>query len=267
MDSDAGMVEERLLSNMNLSKKRSSKYVAGIYAFFIILFAFTLSLFYASRCQKPYPPANQDADILEPQESSDNFPKITKKIDADKGQSDDKYEASKSENEIEDESISAPLSKKKSSDDQKLNIDDFKTPAGETTNPTVKPIRSQPPLKHSRQKVVIYFSAESTGLTDEALKQLKTIFLFLLKEPDEELVIEGYGESGKTDQHNKNLSKMRANIVKGYFVKRGISESRIKAYWMGTENPTGVSIDQEGKNKTHQVEVKYKSRGEAGLSD
>lgn len=250
---------------MDLTKKRSSKYVAGIYAFFIILFAFTLSLFYVSRFQKSSPPAEPDAGILEPQDSSDNFQKITKKFVVDKGQSDEKFEAP--ESKIEDEGISAPLSKKKSSDDKKLNIDGLKTPAGETINPTAKPIRSQPPLKHSRQKGIIYFSAESTGLTDKALTKLKAIFLFLLKEPDEELIMEGYGESGKTDQHNKNLSKMRANIVKGYFVKRGISESRIKAYWMGNENPADVINDPAGRIKTHQVEVKYKSRGEAGLGD
>jgi outer membrane protein OmpA-like peptidoglycan-associated protein len=250
---------------MDLPQKRSSKYVAGIYAFFIILFAFTLSLFYVSRCQKSSPPAEQDAGILEPPDSSDIFQKITKKIDDDKGQSDNKFEAPKLK--IEDESISAPLAKKKSLDDPKLNIDGLKTPAGETINPTAKPIRPQPALKQGRQKMVIYFSADSTGLTDEALKKLKTIFFLLLKEPDEELIIEGYGDSSKTDNHNKNLSKLRANIVKSYFVKRDISNSRIKAYWMGTENPTGVDNYQEGRNKTHQVEVKFKLRSEDGLND
>lgn len=250
---------------MDLTKKRSSKYVAGIYAFFIILFAFTLSLFYVSRFQKSSPPAEPDAGILEPQESSDNFQKITKKIVVDKGQSDDNFEAPASK--IEDEGISAPLAQKKTSDDPKLNIDGLKTPADETINPAAKPIRSQPALKHGGQKVVIYFSAESTGLTDEALNKLKAIFLFLLKEPDQELIIEGYGDSSKTDSHNKNLSKSRANIVKGYFVKRGISNSRIKAYWMGTENPTSGDNYREDRNKNHQVEVKFKLKSEDGLND
>jgi outer membrane protein OmpA-like peptidoglycan-associated protein len=252
---------------MDLPKKRSSKYVAGIYAFFIILFAFTLSLFYVSKCQKSPPPAKQDAGILKPQDSPDNFQQITKKFDAKKGQSDDKHEVSKSENKIKDDKISAPLPQKKSQDNQKTSSDGFKAPSGEPVNPNADPIRPQPASKYSEQKGIIYFSAESTGLTDKALKKLKTIFLYLLKEPDEELAIEGYGESGKTDQHNKNLSKMRANIVKGYFVKRGISESRLKAYWMGNENPADVIDDSERRIKTHQVEIKFKSRGEAGLSD
>jgi len=243
---------------MDLPKKRSSLYVTGVYALFIILFAFTLSLFYTSRCQKSPRSAKQDADILKPQDSSDNLQKVTKKIDIHKGHSENKYEASNSDNEVNDENINAPLSKKDSSDEQKINIDGFKTPSGEAINPSANLMRSQTSLNSNRQKAVIYFSTESTGLTDKALDKLRTIYLFLLRNPDEELIIEGYGDSSKTNRHSKNLSKLRANIVKGYFVKRGISNSRIKTFWMGSENPAGIDVSQEDKNKTHQVEVKSK---------
>jgi outer membrane protein OmpA-like peptidoglycan-associated protein len=250
---------------MDLTKKRSSKYVAGIYAFFIILFAFTLSLFYVSRSQKSSPPAEPDAGILEPQDFSENSQKITKKIVVDKGQSNGNFETP--ESKIENEGVRPALSKQNSSDDPKSSMDDLKRPEGETIIPAAKPIQSQPALKKGAQNMIIYFSAESTGLTDEALKKLKKIFLFLLKEPDEELIIEGYGDSSQTDSHNKNLSKLRANIVKGYFVKRGISNARIKTYWMGTEDLKGVDNFQEGRKKTHQVEVRFKLRSEDSLND
>jgi len=243
---------------MDMPKKRSSRYVTGVYVLFIILFVFTLSLFYTSRCQKSPRSAKQDAGILKPQDSSDNLQKVTKKLDINKGQSENKYEASNSDNEVNDENINAPLSKKDSSDEQKINIDGFKTPSGEAINPSANLIRSQTSLNSNKQKAVIYFSTESTGLTDKALDKLRTIYLFLLRYPDEELIIEGYGDSSKTNRHNKNLSKLRANIVKGYFVKRGISNSRIKIFWMGSENPAGINVSQEDKNKTHQVEVKSK---------
>ena len=243
---------------MDMPKKRSSRYVTGVYVLFIILFVFTLSLFYTSRCQKSPRSAKQDAGILKPQDSSDNLQKVTKKLDINKGQSENKYEASNSDNEVNDENINAPLSNKDTSDEIKINIDGFKTPSNEAINPSANPIRPQRSLKSNRQKAVIYFSTESTGLTDKALDKLRTIYLFLLRYPDEELIIEGYGDSSKTNRHNKNLSKLRANIVKGYFVKRGISNSRIKIFWMGSENPAGINVSQEDKNKTHQVEVKSK---------
>jgi len=243
---------------MDLPQKRPSRYVTGVYALFIILFALTLSLFYTSRCQKSPRSAKQDADILKPQDSSNNLQIITKKIDINKGQSENEYEASDSDNEVNDENINGPLSKKDSSDEQKIKIDGFKTPSGEVTNPSANLIRSQRSLNSNRQKAVIYFSNESTGLTDKALDKLRTIYLFLLRYPDEELIIEGYGDSSETNQDNKKLSKLRANIVKGYFVKHGISNSRIKTFWMGSENPAGINVSQEDKNKTHQVEVKSK---------
>jgi outer membrane protein OmpA-like peptidoglycan-associated protein len=86
-----------------------------------------------------------------------------------------------------------------------------------------------------------------------------------LRYPDEELIIEGYGDSSKTDRHNINLSKLRANIVKGYFVKREISNSRIKAFWMGSENLARINVSQEDKIKTHQVEVKFNLRSKDDL--
>lgn len=245
---------------MDLSKKRSSKYVTGIYALFIIVFAFTLSLFYTSRCQKSPDLAKQDADILQPQNSADSLQIVVKKVDNKKGQSENKNEDANSDNEAYDENIKAPQSKTDSSDEHKKNINDIKTPSAEAYNPVSNPVRSQPSLSSNKQKLAIYFSTESTGLTDKALEKLKAIYLFLLRYPDEELIIKGYGDSSKLNRHNKNLSKLRANIVAGYFVKRGISNSRIKIFWLGSENPAGINASQEEKNKTNRVEVKFKLR-------
>ena len=113
--------------------------------------------------------------------------------------------------------------------------------------------------------MAIYFSTESTGLTDNALKKLKTIYLFLLRYPDEELIIEGYGDSSKLNRHNRNLSKLRANIVADYFFKRGISNSRIKAFWLGSENPAEINASRKEKNKINQVELKFKLRSKDDL--
>jgi outer membrane protein OmpA-like peptidoglycan-associated protein len=214
--------------------------LTGIYAFFIVGFAITLTLFYTSRCQTSSHSENQDTDILKPEDSSDNLQIVTKKIDINKGQPENKFEASKSDDDASDKNI------------------DSQTSPGEAINPSVNPVRSQPHLKSSKQKAVIYFSTESTGLTDKALEKLKTIYLFLLKYPDEELIIEGYGDSSKTNRYNENLSKLRATIIEPYFIKRGISNSRIKTFWMGSEDPAEINMIQEGENKTHQVEVKFK---------
>ena len=242
---------------MDLPKKYSSRYLTWIYAFFIFFFTITISLFFTSRCQKSATSTKQKSDIHEPQESLEKLPIVKKKIDLHEAQALRNDKASKLEIEALNDNRKAGLSKKTFSDGPKTAIDDLKTPPGETLKPIDIPNSSPTTLKSSRQKAVIYFSDESTGLTDKALKKLRTIFLSLLKHPGETLIVEGYGDSSIISRHNKNLSQSRANIVKYYFVKRGISNSRIKTFWMGSENPGGVSVSQEDGKKTHQVEVRF----------
>ncbi len=221
---------------MDLPKKRSNRYVIGVYAIFIILFAFTVSLFYTSRCQKSPRLAKQDDNSLKPKGSVENIQKVREKIYITKEQSENKIEASTSNNVADDENFNTPRSKKDSSDGKKINV-------------------------------VIYFSADSTGLTNNALEKLKAITEFLLKYPDAEIIIEGYGDSNKKYRHNKRLSQLRANIVKSYLVRNGTAITRIKAFWMGSENPAGGNDFQEDRNKTHQVEVKFKMRFKSDLKN
>ena len=241
---------------MDLPKKYSSRYLTWIYAFFIFFFTITISLFFTTRCQKSSTSTKQKTDIHVQQESLEKLPTVKKKIDRHEAQARRNDEASKSENEGFDDRIDAGLSKKTLSDEPKSTIDNPKTPPDKTLNPSVSQNSSPTLSKSSRQKAVIYFSDESTGLTDNALKTLRTIFLALLKHPDEKLIIEGYGDTSIISRHNQNLSQLRANIVKDYFVKRGISNSRIKTFWMGSEDPDGVGVLQKDGKKTHQVEVR-----------
>ncbi len=243
---------------MDLLKKRSHRYLAGIYALFILVLAITLSLFYNSRIQKSTHSGNQDTDIVRPEDSSDNLQKVTKKIDIKKGQLKNKYETSESDDKVYDEHTDTSLSTKDDLNEQRININGSQTPLEEDINPKDNQIQTKLPSISSRQNAVIYFSAESTGLTDEALEKLKTIYLFLVKDPEDEIIIAGYGDSNKTNRDDKILSKLRANVVKDYFVKRDISDSRIKTCWMGSENRTECRVFKEDKNKTHQVEVKFK---------
>jgi outer membrane protein OmpA-like peptidoglycan-associated protein len=53
---------------------------------------------------------------------------------------------------------------------------------------------------------------------------------------------------------------LRANIIKDYFVKRGISKSRLNAFWMGSDIEIEDNDNKEDKNKNHQVEIKFKFR-------
>jgi len=247
---------------MDLPKKHSIRYLAGIYAFFIVLFAFTVSLFYFSRCQKSTHLAKQDAENIEQKEATETTPTKPEKPESLEGQATNKIEVSKPNIEIGNENIKASPSPK-ASNGENIDVDKTKATSAKATNQKDNLIQTKPPSISSGQNAIIYFSDESTGLTDKELKKLKAIYLFLLKYPDEEIMIKGYGDSSESNRLNKNLSKLRANIIKDYFVERGISNSRLKAFWIESINQTEDNDSTtDDSNKTHQVEVKFKFRSQ-----
>ena len=243
---------------MDLPRKRSGKYVTGIYAFFIVLFAFTLSLFYFSRCQKSQPSPEQKTAAISPDVSSERSPAVTKKIDIGSERLDDKIKAVGSEKNNEPMSATDPKEIIIPEDALRKGAAGYQTPLDRTTESATDPIRPPPHLKTGKNGAEIYFSDDSTGLTDAALEQLKRVFLTLLKDPHKNITIKGYGDSGKTNRHNISLSKLRAKIVEGYFVKRDISESRINTFWMGSEKSGEAIHDPDGSAKTHRVEINVK---------
>ena len=183
---------------------------------------------------------------------------VTKKIDINKGQPENNYVNSDSDDKVHDENESTEPSQKDDSKEPGIKSERSRTPPEEAISPKDNQIPPNVPSISFRQDAVIFFSAESTGLTDEALEKLKAIYLFVMKYPDEEISVEGYGDSNQTDRNDEILSKSRATVVKDYFIKRGILNSRIKACWMGSDKSTECSVSKRDKNKTHQVEIKLK---------
>jgi len=244
---------------MDLPKKRSSRYLAGVYAVFIMLFAFTVALFYTSRCQKSSRLTKQQAENIEEKNSDGTTPSKSGQTISPGNQSANKIEVSKSDYDTDNENnkVSSP---QKASGGNNIKIDKNKANSDKVAIHKDNQIQNRPPSNSSGQNTIIHFSGESTGLTDPALNKLRTIYLFLLEYPDEEIIVEGYGDSNKANRPNINLSKLRANIVKDYFAKRGISKLRIKAFWMGSRKPAEDNDSRQENNKTHQVEIKFKYR-------
>ena len=181
-------------------------------------------------------------------------------------QSKNKIDPLESNNEA-DETPEVLPSEKVFSNEINSTIADLDTPPAETSNSSSTQIRSESSAIPSGNKVVINFSTDSTGLTDDALGKLEMIYEYLLKHPEEELIIEGYGDSSNKNQINEKLSQFRAEIVKGYFTKQGISGSKIKVFWMGAEKPEGIDEPQEQEDKNHRVEIQFKSESKGALKN
>jgi general secretion pathway protein A len=105
-------------------------------------------------------------------------------------------------------------------------------------------------------KKVIFFKHDSNQLLNEDLQMLDEIAEFVVHHPDWNIAVEGYTDSHGDFLYNKKLSKSRAEIVKHYFINKGISSSKIQVFGMGQENPIASNDTPEGREKNRRVEIK-----------
>ena len=244
---------------MDVLKKRPNKYVTAVYAVFIILLVFTGTLFYTSRCQN-YPPTMSENDAMQNFEvSKESPPKVTNKVYITKELSQDTTAELKSKPVGDDELVDVQPSKKDPTVESETRMDHSKTPTGQAVEPNADSTRGLSAAISFDRSVEIYFATDSTGLTKEALAKLKTVVLFLLKFPEAEIIIKGYGDTDKKYRHNTRLSQLRADIVKNYLIRHGTASARIQAFWIGSESPTAENVLQDDPNKTHLVEIMFKT--------
>jgi len=69
------------------------------------------------------------------------------------------------------------------------------------------------------------------------------------------IVVEGYSSSDGDQATNDRLSKRRADAVKRYLVKRGISSGKIESVGKGTENPVADNSTAKGRKKNRRAEI------------
>jgi len=62
--------------------------------------------------------------------------------------------------------------------------------------------------------------------------------------------------------YNQQLSLKRAQSVKAYLIKKGISKDRIKAKGYGENKPIADNATEEGRAKNRRVEISVIQKGE-----
>ena len=104
-------------------------------------------------------------------------------------------------------------------------------------------------------KTIINFGHNSNDLSVEHFETLEPIGSFISQHPNAKIIIKGYTDALGNYLYNKRISEFRANLVKSYFVGRGISPSRIQVFGMGSENPRRSNQTREGRMLNRRVEV------------
>ena len=72
------------------------------------------------------------------------------------------------------------------------------------------------------------------------------------------LIIEGYTSADGDEDYNEKLSEKRAQAVRSYLIKLGISADRLEVKSFGEVNPIGDNDNPSGRAINRRVQFKTK---------
>ena len=102
----------------------------------------------------------------------------------------------------------------------------------------------------------ILFDFDRAVIKDAAAKKLDMVYDLINSTENVIYVIEGYTDSIGDAGYNKYLSKRRAESVKTYLVKKGMTASKLETVGFGEENPATTNATDAGRTANRRVVIK-----------
>lgn len=102
---------------------------------------------------------------------------------------------------------------------------------------------------------VIFFEQNSNDISERAIKKLDQVAKILAKNPNTEIILNGYSDSSGSVSYNEMISEIRANAVKSYLVGKSVEPSRIKAFGHGAQKFIASNKSAEGRQLNRRVEI------------
>ena len=162
--------------------------------------------------------------------------------------------------DVDNEKASEKDQKPSTTDQEKLDETSEKTALSEIEGDkqTADSAYSDDTLLFAQRKKIIHFKHNSMRLSDEAYEVLDQIVDFGSSNPVLKIIVEGYTDSLGHPVYNKNLSKMRAEVIKKYLVDKGMPAAKIETVGMGPENPIASNETFEGRKLNRRIEIRFK---------
>lgn len=216
-----------------------------LYAIFILAFIIIGYLLFNYGWKNPL--TNDVKEKISSAESSDSEKEGSKSEDITKGEAGNEY-------------ISEMDQKPSTTDLNKLDEKSEKAALSEIEGDSraVNQSYSENELLFAQRKRVIHFKHNSMRLSDEAYEVLDQIIDYSSSNPALKIIVEGYTDSLGDPVYNKNLSKMRAEIVKKHLVDKGLSAAKIETVGMGPESPIASNETFEGRKLNRRIEISFK---------
>jgi len=112
-----------------------------------------------------------------------------------------------------------------------------------------------PPANETMVLTGVNFSSGSARLTMNAQSLLVQVIEALKNHPRVEVEIRGFTDSAGGASVNLNLSQRRAEAVRQYLIKVGITPSRLRAVGYGEANPIASNATAQGRAKNRRIEM------------
>jgi len=108
--------------------------------------------------------------------------------------------------------------------------------------------------------IVLYFGTNDASLELNAQQRtdFADIIYYLDRTPNGKLTSSGHTDDRGDYNNNKRLSRKRAEFVRDYLSKNGISASKINPSGFGPDQPIGDNTTPEGRQKNRRVEITIK---------
>lgn len=100
----------------------------------------------------------------------------------------------------------------------------------------------------------VFFAFDSANISDSANKNLKSQALYMKKNPDVNITIQGRCDERGSTEYNLALGALRAGNAAHVMIRNGIEPQRISTISYGKENPiykgTGEKVWAKNRNAT-----------------
>ncbi len=101
----------------------------------------------------------------------------------------------------------------------------------------------------------VLFDTGRAELRPGAMRVLQRLADFMREYPDRIVAVEGFTDSVGPDAYNEDLSRRRAEAVRGALIDDGIAGSRIVTRGLGEAYPVASNDTAEGRQRNRRVEV------------
>ncbi|WP_224364414.1 OmpA family protein [Hyalangium versicolor] len=101
----------------------------------------------------------------------------------------------------------------------------------------------------------VYFDSDNAKIQSRSFKLLDQVAKVVLEHPELEKVwIEGHTDERGSNDYNSELSQRRAEAVRDYLIKKGVSPKRLEAKGMGRSLPVAPNTTEQGRAANRRVE-------------